>query len=245
MPDGVDELRTAPLAAEWLARDRRCTVTVSEKQRDAARRHARGAARSARGSHRRERRSGRACEIAEAPGPRAAATDLHGRTGATLAVDCAGVDSFLGMISTAIVEATLMGTWDRLKVCRSRTPAAGRSTTTPRMAAAAGARCASAARVRRRERTEPGATPRSPPPRAEPALRAAPQICFAARTPVSTAPSRNPWLLIDVCSPAKCTRPCVCSGSAAVELVLADLVEGIRPLDPRVERPVVLVRARR
>ncbi len=39
-------------------------------------------------------------------------------TGATLAVNCAGVDNFLGMISTAIVEATLMGTWDRLKVCR-------------------------------------------------------------------------------------------------------------------------------
>jgi predicted RNA-binding Zn ribbon-like protein len=38
--------------------------------------------------------------------------------GATLAVDCAGVDSFLGTISTAIVEATLVGTWDRLKICR-------------------------------------------------------------------------------------------------------------------------------
>jgi predicted RNA-binding Zn ribbon-like protein len=42
-------------------------------------------------------------------------------TGATLAVDCQGVDSFLGLISTALVEATLMGTWDRFKVCRSET----------------------------------------------------------------------------------------------------------------------------
>ena len=39
--------------------------------------------------------------------------------GATLAVNCGGVDNFLGMISTAIVEATLMDTWERLKVCRS------------------------------------------------------------------------------------------------------------------------------
>ena len=39
--------------------------------------------------------------------------------GATLAVDCRGVDSFLGMVSTAIVEATLMGTWERFKVCRA------------------------------------------------------------------------------------------------------------------------------
>jgi len=42
-------------------------------------------------------------------------------SGATLVVDCGGVDRFLGMISTAIVEATLMGTWARLKVCRSST----------------------------------------------------------------------------------------------------------------------------
>ena len=41
--------------------------------------------------------------------------------GATLAVNCGGVDNFLGMISTAIVEATLMGTWAHLKVCRSDT----------------------------------------------------------------------------------------------------------------------------
>jgi predicted RNA-binding Zn ribbon-like protein len=41
--------------------------------------------------------------------------------GANLAVDCEGVDAFLGRISTAIVEATLLGTWKRLKVCRRET----------------------------------------------------------------------------------------------------------------------------
>src|SRR5665213_288383 len=47
--------------------------------------------------------------------------------------------------------------------------------------------------------------------------RPAGQICRkiwrAARSPVSTAPSRKPWLLMDVCSPAKWTRP---SGAAAM-----------------------------
>ena len=38
--------------------------------------------------------------------------------GASLAVDGEGVDRFLGRISTAIVEATMLGTWKRLKVCR-------------------------------------------------------------------------------------------------------------------------------
>lgn len=41
--------------------------------------------------------------------------------GATLEVDCGGVDSLLGRISTALVWATLEGNLTRLKVCRSDT----------------------------------------------------------------------------------------------------------------------------
>ncbi|HVC05173.1 MAG TPA: CGNR zinc finger domain-containing protein [Candidatus Acidoferrales bacterium] len=117
MPDGVDQLRTAPLAAEWLERVTGVPVTVSEKQ--LARLVAtREALRDLLEAHTGENVD---------PGVRVRLQKLLGHAplrpvftddGATLAVDCAGVDSFLGMISTSIVEATLMGTWDRLKVCR-------------------------------------------------------------------------------------------------------------------------------
>ncbi len=120
MPDGVDELRTAPLAAAWLTRATGQSVEVSEKDR--ARLIAtREALRDLLEAHTGENVD---------PGVRVRLQKLLGHsplrpvftdTGATLAVDCAGVDSFLGRISTAIVEATLMGTWDRLKVCRSDT----------------------------------------------------------------------------------------------------------------------------
>ena len=117
MPDGVDELRTAPLAAEWLTKATGASVRVTEKDR--ARLIAtREALRDLLEAHTGENVD---------PGVRVRLQELLGHAplrpvftdaGATLAVDCAGVDSFLGMISTAIVEATLMGTWDRLKVCR-------------------------------------------------------------------------------------------------------------------------------
>lgn len=118
MPDGVDELRTAPLAAAWLTRTAGRPIEVSEKDR--ARLIAtREALRDLLEAHTGENVD---------PGVRVRLQKLLGHSplrpvftdaGATLAVDCAGVDSFLGLISTAIVEATLMGTWDRLKVCRS------------------------------------------------------------------------------------------------------------------------------
>ncbi|HYA00283.1 MAG TPA: CGNR zinc finger domain-containing protein [Candidatus Binatia bacterium] len=38
--------------------------------------------------------------------------------GATLAPQAGGAEGYLGMLSIAIVEATLAGTWQRLKVCR-------------------------------------------------------------------------------------------------------------------------------
>jgi len=61
--------------------------------------------------HTQEKRgSRRGCEIGEAAEQCAAAPGPFG-PGATLAVNCGGVDNFLGMISTAIVEATLWDTW--------------------------------------------------------------------------------------------------------------------------------------
>jgi predicted RNA-binding Zn ribbon-like protein len=120
MPAGVDELGTATSAAEWLAATTGVTMRVTEKERTRL-----VATREAL----RDLLEGHTEENVD-PGVRVRLQKLLGHAplrpiftdaGATLAVDCAGVDSFLGMISTAIVEATLMGTWDRLKVCRSDT----------------------------------------------------------------------------------------------------------------------------
>ncbi len=117
MPDGVDELRTAPLAAEWLEGATGVSVPVTDKERSRLV-ATREALRDLLEAHTGENVD---------PGVRVRLQKLLGHSplrpvftdaGATLAVDCAGVDSFLGMISTAIVEATLIGTWDRLKVCR-------------------------------------------------------------------------------------------------------------------------------
>ena len=41
--------------------------------------------------------------------------------GAELVPACPGVDTFLATLGSAIVEATVAGTWDRLKVCRDDT----------------------------------------------------------------------------------------------------------------------------
>jgi predicted RNA-binding Zn ribbon-like protein len=120
MPDGVDELRTAPLAVRWLRDVTGADLTVSERdlERLVATREAL-----------RDLIEARTGENVD-PAVSVRLQKLLGRIplrpilsaqGATLAVDCLGIDSFLGMISTAIVEATLMGTWERFKVCRCDT----------------------------------------------------------------------------------------------------------------------------
>jgi predicted RNA-binding Zn ribbon-like protein len=120
MPDGVDGLDTPERAAEWLAIATGVAIRVSDKER--ARLVAtREALRDLLEAHTGENVD---------PAVRVRLQKLLGHAplrpiftdaGATLAVDCAGVDSFLGMLSTAIVEATLLGNWDRLKICRSDT----------------------------------------------------------------------------------------------------------------------------
>jgi predicted RNA-binding Zn ribbon-like protein len=120
MPDGVDELRTTELAARWLHdvagadlsvtdRDLEQLIATREALRDLLEAHT-GENVDPAVAVRLQKLLGHA--------PLRPVLSAHG---ATLAVDCRGIDSFLGMISTAIVEATLMGTWDRFKVCRSDT----------------------------------------------------------------------------------------------------------------------------
>lgn len=118
MPDGVDELRTGPLAAQWLRETVGSTVDVSEKDR--ARLIAtREALRNLLEAHTGENVEPAVVVRLEKLLGTAPLRPVLSAQGATLAVNCGGVDNFLGMISTAIVEATLLGTWARLKVCRS------------------------------------------------------------------------------------------------------------------------------
>jgi predicted RNA-binding Zn ribbon-like protein len=120
MPDGVDELRTAPLAAAWLRDATGTDLTVSE--RDRGRLVAtREALRDLLESHTGENVDPAVTVRLQKLLGHAPLRPILSAEGATLAVDCRGVDSFLGMISTAIVEATLMGTWERFKVCRCDT----------------------------------------------------------------------------------------------------------------------------
>ncbi len=120
MPDGVDELRTEPLAAQWLRSkaDIVLPVTASDLRRLVATREA---LRDLLEAHTGENVDPAVVVRLEKLLSHAPLRPVLSTSGATLAVDCGGVDRFLGMISTAIVEATLMGTWARLKVCRSST----------------------------------------------------------------------------------------------------------------------------
>jgi predicted RNA-binding Zn ribbon-like protein len=120
MPDGVDELRTAPLAAAWLREATGADLTVSE--RDRGRLIAtREALRDLLEAHTGENVDPAVTVRLQKLLGHAPLRPILSAEGATLAVDCRGIDSFLGMISTAIVEATLMGTWERFKVCRCDT----------------------------------------------------------------------------------------------------------------------------
>jgi predicted RNA-binding Zn ribbon-like protein len=118
MPDGVDELRSAPLAARWLRDATGADLTVSD--RDLERLVAtREALRDLLEGHTGENVDPAVAVRLEKLLGHAPLRPIVSVQGATLVVDCRGIDSFLGMISTALVEATLMGTWERFKVCRS------------------------------------------------------------------------------------------------------------------------------
>jgi predicted RNA-binding Zn ribbon-like protein len=116
MPDGVDELRTAPLAAAWLERTIGSKLVVTDKDRSRLV-AIREALRDLLEAHTGENVDPAVPVRLQKLLSRAPLVPFFTAEGATLAVDCAGVDSFIGMISTAIVEATLMGTWERMKIC--------------------------------------------------------------------------------------------------------------------------------
>ena len=118
MPDGVDELRTGPLAVRWLHDAIGADLTVSEQDRLRLI-ETREALRDLLEAHTGEDVDPAVAVRLEKLLGRAPLRPVVSAAGASLAVNCRGIDSFLGMISTAIVEATLLGTWTRLKVCRS------------------------------------------------------------------------------------------------------------------------------
>jgi predicted RNA-binding Zn ribbon-like protein len=120
MPDGVDELRTPPLAAVWLRDVTGTDLAVSERDRERLI-ATREALRDLLEAHTGDNVDPAVVVRLQKLLGHAPLRPIVSAQGATLAVDCRGIDSFLGMISTAIVEATLMGTWERFKVCRCDT----------------------------------------------------------------------------------------------------------------------------
>jgi predicted RNA-binding Zn ribbon-like protein len=120
LPDGDDELRSGALATDWIRQATGATLEVTEKDRQrlvATREALRDLLEAHTGENVDPAVAVRLQKLLSHSPLRPVLTT----NGATLEVDCQGVDSFLGKVSTAIVEATLMGTWDRLKVCRSDT----------------------------------------------------------------------------------------------------------------------------
>ena len=117
-PHGPDELATPESAASWIhattgetvevsPRERKRLVTARETLRDLLEAHT-GATLDPEVHARLEKL------LSCAP-----LRPVFTAAGATLVVDCGGVDSLLGRISTALVWATLEGKLTRLKVCRS------------------------------------------------------------------------------------------------------------------------------
>ncbi len=116
--DGVDQLRTVPLATEWLHDAIGVWLKLSEKDRErliATRESLRDLLEAHNGENVDPAVTVRLQKLLG----RAPLRPILSADGAALAVDCAGVNQFLGMISTAIVEATLMDTWSRFKICKS------------------------------------------------------------------------------------------------------------------------------
>lgn len=120
LPDGADELASEALAAHWLreATGRAVPVRTKDWKRLVATREA---LRDLLEAHTGENVDPAVAVRLQKLLGRSPVRPVLTARGARLAVDCDGVDGFLGTISTAIVEATLLGTWERFKVCRSDT----------------------------------------------------------------------------------------------------------------------------
>lgn len=116
MPNGVDQLRTAQLAAGWLRRNGTNASPPSQAELQRlidARETLRDLLEDHIGHNVDPDVAVRLQELlADVP-----VRPVFGMDGASLVAEADGVSGFLGRVSVAIVEATLAGTWCRLKVC--------------------------------------------------------------------------------------------------------------------------------
>ena len=120
MPDGDDELATPNQAAGWLRSQGSETEQLSD--RDLRRLKAtREALRDLLEAHTGENVDPAVAVRLQKLLGGAALRPMLSAHGVSLVAGAKGVDGFLGRLSAAIIEATLTGTWDRLKVCRCDT----------------------------------------------------------------------------------------------------------------------------
>ena len=118
LPDGPDELATAAAAAQWLnghrtvltravsERERKRLVDIREGLRTVLTAHAGATVGSEVTAALTRQLNG------------AVLRPVISESGASLAGAPTGVAAFLATLAAAIVEATVAGTWQRLKVCR-------------------------------------------------------------------------------------------------------------------------------
>jgi predicted RNA-binding Zn ribbon-like protein len=118
LPDGDDELATADAATEWL-RDHqvelRRPVTETERRRLL---NVREGLRVLLTAHTGEVVDTSVGENLTRQLNAAVLRPVISSNGGSLSTTTPGVAQFLGSISAGIVEATVAGTWERLKVCR-------------------------------------------------------------------------------------------------------------------------------
>lgn len=117
LPDGPDHLGTAPDAAGWLREHGARVARLSEAERSGLV-EAREALRSLLQGNAGHPIDPSAISMLTAAFNGAALGAVISANGVQLASTAGGVPGFLGRISAAMVEATVAGTWRRLKVCR-------------------------------------------------------------------------------------------------------------------------------
>jgi predicted RNA-binding Zn ribbon-like protein len=118
LPDGDDELATADAATEWL-RDHQ--VELRRPVTDAERRrllNVREGLRVLLTAHTGEVVDTSVAENLTRQLNAAVLRPVISSNGGSLSTTTPGVAHFLGSVSAGIVEATVAGTWERLKVCR-------------------------------------------------------------------------------------------------------------------------------
>jgi predicted RNA-binding Zn ribbon-like protein len=121
LPDGEDELGTAEAATQWL---RHHNQRLAHKLTDAERRrlvNVREGLRVLLTAHSGEHVDGEVASDLTRQLNAAVLRPVISAAGASLETACQRVDCFLASLTSAMVEATATGTWDRLKVCKDDT----------------------------------------------------------------------------------------------------------------------------